>query len=82
MANILYYGSLPDRLNIGVEEITITEALGTIRELLTSLHERGETRNQYLAEDKLQVTINKKFSDPESALNDNDEIAIISIGLQ
>lgn len=66
MANILNFGSLLDRLNIAREVIAITESLTCVRQLLTSLRERGDHWNTYLAEYRVQTTINKKFADPES----------------
>lgn len=81
MAKLLYFGSLPDRLNIAAEDIDISQSVSTVQELLTSLRQRGKNWEQYLQEDKVQVTLNKKFAELESSVSDMDEIAIISIGL-
>lgn len=63
MANILYFGSLPDHLKMAAEEIALPADINTVAQFLGWLRERGNNWEQYLAEDNVQVTINRTFAE-------------------
>lgn len=81
MAKLLYFGRLPDRLGSAAEETPLPAEVRDVRSLLEWLRTRDETWRQHLAEEWVQVTVNKQFAQPETPLTDSDEIAIISKGL-
>ncbi|MGA7801088.1 MAG: MoaD/ThiS family protein [Gammaproteobacteria bacterium] len=81
MAKLLYFGRLPDRLGSAAEEATLPADVQDVRALLAWLRTRDETWRQHLAEEWVQVTVNKQFAEMESPVADGDEIAIISKGL-
>lgn len=81
MAKLLYFGRLPDRLGSAAEETPLPAEVRNVRSLLEWLRTRGEPWQMHLAEEWVQVTVNKQFAEPQTPLTDNDEIAIISKGL-
>ena len=46
--------------------------------MLAQLRSRGVAWEKALADDKVQVLVNKKFSTPETKISDADVIAIVS----
>lgn len=81
MAKILYFGSLPDRIGRGAEELFLPKTVHSIRDLLRYLRDRGQAWHEALQDDKLTITVNKEFLDLDHAITDQDEIALISKGL-
>lgn len=81
MARILYFGSLPDRIGRGAEELFLPKTVQTTRGLLKYLRERGKVWNEALQEEQITITINKQFLDLDHPISDKDEIALISKGL-
>ncbi|KPK40535.1 MAG: hypothetical protein AMJ69_02115 [Gammaproteobacteria bacterium SG8_47] len=82
MAKLLFFGSLPDKLGLGSQDIPLPFTVKDVRGLLEWLRRRGRNWELFLAEDRVQVTVNKHFAELETKVNDEDEIAIISIGLR
>jgi molybdopterin converting factor small subunit len=82
MANLLFFGSLPNKLGLGSQDIPLPLTVKDVRGLLAWLRKRGRTWELYLAEDRVQVTVNKQFAEPDTPVSDEDEIAIVSIGLR
>lgn len=78
MAKVLYFGPLADMLGKESETISVA-AHPNIAALLAELRERGGDWARYLSEDKLQITVNRQFTDANSAVREEDEIALISI---
>ncbi|MBZ0071957.1 MAG: MoaD/ThiS family protein [Gammaproteobacteria bacterium] len=81
MDRVLYFSSLPDRIGRGVEEFFLSKNVKSTRELLAYLRLRGEECNKALQERKVKITGNKEFLELDDAIMDDDEIAIISVGL-
>ncbi|MEJ2643517.1 MAG: MoaD/ThiS family protein [Gammaproteobacteria bacterium] len=81
MAKLLYFGRLPDHLGKASEEATLPSDISDVRGLLAWLRTRDETWRQHLAEEWVQVTVNKQFAEMESPVTDGDEIAIVSKSL-
>lgn len=82
MAKLLFFGSLPDKLGLGAQDIPLPFTVKDVRGLLAWLRKRGRNWELYLAEDRVQVTVNKGFAELDTPVSDADEIAIISIGLR
>ncbi len=81
MAIILYFGNLPDRVGRAREEFFLPKTAPDVAGLLTYLRARGPAWADALQDDRLTVTVNKKFVDLGTAISDEDEIAIVSKGL-
>jgi molybdopterin synthase sulfur carrier subunit len=78
MARILYFAYLVDKLGRAQEDLALPENVQDVRALLALLRARGGIWAQALAEDKVQVLVNKQFSPPEAKIADANEIAIVS----
>jgi len=76
MVKLLYFMRLVDLLGCSQEELKLPEGVVNVAGLLAWLGQRGEIYRAALADGSgLQVTINKKFVEPASAVTDGDEIA-------
>jgi molybdopterin synthase sulfur carrier subunit len=82
MAHILYFGSLPDKLGTASEQAALPESINEVKDLLQWLRSRGGKWSNALSHDSIQVTVNKEFCGLHSPVADEDEIAIVSIGLR
>ena len=78
MARILYFAYLVDKLGRAQEDLALPAGVTDVRGLLAHLRARGGVWAQALAEDKVQVLVNKQFSTPETTISDTDVIAIVS----
>ena len=78
MARILYFAYLVDKLGRAQEDLALPDSAREVRGLLAHLRARGGVWEKALTEDKVQVLVNKKFSTPETAIADNDVVAIVS----
>lgn len=81
MATILYFGSLPDLIKITRENIILAGSINNIGELLTHIRKRGDIWKKIINLEYIQITVNKQFADEDTIITNDDEIAIISIGL-
>ncbi|WJW74541.1 MoaD/ThiS family protein [Thiohalobacter sp. IOR34] len=81
MIKILYFGSLPDLLGRGREEMFLPKTVKTSRDLLHYLAQRGEEWQQGLDEARITLTVNREFRELDAPLEDGDEVAIVSKGL-
>ena len=80
MAKIMYFGILPDRFGRTHENKALPENVTTVRDLIAWLRKRGGAWAVFLVEERLQVTVNRAFAEPDTPVTDNDEIALISKG--
>ena len=78
MARILYFAYLVDKLGRAQEDLALPAAVQDVRGLLAQLRARGGVWEKALAEDKVQILVNKQFSAPETKIADVDVIAIVS----
>jgi molybdopterin synthase sulfur carrier subunit len=78
MTRILYFAYLVDKLGRAQEELKLPEDVQDVRALLAMLRRRGGTWSQALAEDKVQVVVNKQFSTLDTKISESDEIGIVS----
>jgi len=74
---ILYFISLVTRLGRESETCEIPGSIRTVGELLAWLRQRGATWDSLLQDNKVNVTVNKKFAKPDTTIENNDEIAIV-----
>ena len=78
MARILYFAYLVDKLGRAQEDLALPATVQDVRGLLAQLRARGVAWDKALAEDKVQVLVNKQFSTPETKITDADVVAIVS----
>lgn len=81
MAKVLYFGSLPDRVGRGAEDLFLPKTVHTVRDLLKYLRDRGKAWEDALKEDMLTITVNREFVNLDHTLGEHDEIALVSKGL-
>jgi sulfur-carrier protein len=78
MARILYFAYLVDKLGRAQEDLALPAGVQDVRSLLAHLRARGGVWEKALAEDKVQVLVDKQFSTPETKISDAHAIAIVS----
>ena len=74
---ILYFISLVTKLGRESETCEAPGSVNTIGELLAWLRQRGTTWESSLQDNKVTVTVNKKFATKDTPIENNDEIAIV-----
>lgn len=79
MARILYFARLVDELGRASEEIEIPASGVTVRALLMRLRTRGGPWALHLQEERVRVTVNKRFAELDTKLADSDEIAFVPV---
>ncbi|MBI3571016.1 MAG: MoaD/ThiS family protein [Gammaproteobacteria bacterium] len=77
MARILYFSTLVDKLGSSSEEVALPESVTDVRALLAWLRARGGNWENALREGAVQVTVNRRFAEVGTAINDKMEIAIV-----
>jgi len=78
MTRILYFAYLVDKLGRASEELALPPEVRDVRSLLALLRKRGGIWEKALAEDRVQVLVNKQFATFDTAIADAQEIAIVS----
>ncbi|GMR07630.1 MAG: hypothetical protein BMS9Abin26_0633 [Gammaproteobacteria bacterium] len=81
MATILYFGSLPDIIRKTRENIILAGSINNVGDLLAHIRKRGDKWQEVMDLKYVQVTVNRQFANEGTAVSNDDEIAIISIGL-
>jgi molybdopterin converting factor small subunit len=76
---ILYFATLAEQLQRDNEDLLAPSSAYNVGKLLAYLRHRGKQWEYSLDEKWVNVTINKQFSNMDTILNENDEIAIIPI---
>jgi molybdopterin synthase sulfur carrier subunit len=79
MTKILYFAQLAEELEETGEEITLPEVVRDVRGLLKMLRMKGPEYEQWLQDDRVQVTVNRAFVDLDSPISDGDEIGIMAV---
>lgn len=76
MIKILYFMGLVDAIGCSQEEMALPKGAQDVKSLVESLTQRGAQYQKALADaSKVQITINKRFVELDSAVQDGDEIA-------
>jgi len=78
MARILYFAYLVDKLGRASEDVTLPAGVQDVRSLLAWLRGRSAVWEKALAEDRVQVLVNRQFAEVDSPVSDDQEIAIVS----
>jgi len=74
---LLYFIELARISGKDEEEVTVPESVTNVETLLTWMRKRGERWKEAFADDRLQVTVNKQFSEPYTLVEHGDEIAFV-----
>jgi molybdopterin synthase sulfur carrier subunit len=80
MAKLLYFAALADRLGRTAEEVELPAGITDVRALLAWLRSRGGVWESLLAENAVQVTVNRQFASLDTGIDDRLEIAIVPTG--
>jgi molybdopterin synthase sulfur carrier subunit len=76
MLKLLYFFNLVDLIGCAQEDLALPDGVSDVAGLLAWLGKRDEKYRATLADgSKLQVTINKKFVDTWTTIQEGDEIA-------
>jgi molybdopterin synthase sulfur carrier subunit len=82
MAHLLYFATLADRLGKTSEEIELPDSVTTVGTLVTWLRARGPVWDKALDPATLNVTVNRTFATPETAVDNRAEIGLFSARLR
>lgn len=74
---ILYFVSLPKEVGCESEEVRAPSTVRNVQDLIDWLRKRGQRWDEALGRNALKITINKKFAEPDTALAQGDEVAIV-----
>lgn len=74
---VLYFMQLANIAETSSEKINLPTKINTVEDLLKYLRLRSETWEQVFTEEKVQVTVNKQFTESYTPIEDGDEIAIV-----
>jgi molybdopterin synthase sulfur carrier subunit len=77
MARIFYFASLVDALGKSSEELPLPPSGVPVGMLLARLRARGGPWSVHLRDDRVQVTVNKKFVELDETVTDSDDVAIV-----
>ena len=81
MIKILYFGSLVDAFDRASDEIDLPPNVADIQSLMFFLSLRGEAWSKYLRNNPgLKITVNRKFAEGGTVVQDGDEIAFVALG--
>ena len=59
------------------EDITVPDSVTNVESLLTWMRKRGKRWEEAFADNRLQVTVNKQFSEPYTLVEHGDEVAFV-----
>jgi DUF971 family protein/molybdopterin converting factor small subunit len=74
---LLYFIQLAAVSGQDQEDIALPEPVTNVRSLLAWLRDRGDDWNKAFADDRVRVTVNKQFAEPDTSLEDGDEVALV-----
>ena len=76
MANVLYFASLAEMLDLKSERLELPADCKTVDDLVSLLRSRGEPfSGTFDGSTRILVAINQEMSEPAAEINDSDEIA-------
>ena len=82
MVKILFFGDLVDSLGMAADEIELPTDNTDVERLVFHLSGRGEMRAKMLrGNPKLNVTVNKKFAEKSTPIQDGDEVALVGFSV-
>ncbi len=74
---LLYFIELARISGKDEEEVTVPESVTNVETLLSWMRKRGERWKEPFADNCLQVTVNKQFSEPYTLVEHGDEVAFV-----
>jgi len=74
---LLYFIELARISGKNEEEVTIPDSVTNVETLLTWMRKRGERWKEAFEDNRLQVTVNKQFSEPYTLVEHGDEVAFV-----
>jgi len=74
---LLYFIELAGISGKNEEEVIVPESVINVETLLTWMRKRGERWKEAFEDNRLQVTVNKQFSEPYTLVEHGDEIAFV-----
>ena len=76
MADVLYFASLAETLDLKSERLELPADCKTVDDLVSLLRSRGEPfALAFDGSTRILVAINQEMSEPAAEINDSDEIA-------
>ncbi len=80
MIKILYFAQLVDGLGMASESLELPKDVHTLKDLCAWLAERGGAWQQHFGDPAfLRATLNKSFSELDTPIGANDEIAFVAV---
>ncbi len=76
---LLYFIELAKISGKNEEEVVIPESVTNVETLLNWMRKRGERWKESFAANRLQVTVNKQFSEPYTLIEHGDEVAFVPL---
>ena len=76
---LLYFIQLAKVTGRDEEDVELPESVTNVETLLAWLRKRSDEWNDAFADDKVQVTVNKHFSEPYTLVEHGDEVAIVPL---
>lgn len=76
---LLYFIQLAKVTGRDEEDVEIPESVTNVETLLAWLRKRRDEWSDAFADDKVQVTVNKHFSEPYTLVEHGDEVAIVPL---
>ncbi len=74
---LLYFIELARISGKDEEDVTVPESVTNVETLLVWVRKRGERWQEAFADNRLQVTVNKQFSEPYTLVEHGDEVAFV-----
>ena len=74
---LLYFIELAGISGKDEEEVVVPESVTNVETLLAWMRKRGERWQEAFADNRLQVTVNKQFSEPYTLIEHGDEVAFV-----
>lgn len=75
--NLLYFIELAKISGKNEELVTVPESVTNVETLLSWMRKRGERWKQAFEDNRVQVTVNKQFSEPYTLIEHGDEVAFV-----
>jgi len=74
---LLYFIELARIAGKDEEEVVIPDSVTNVETLLNWMRKRGDRFKEAFADNRLQVTVNKQFSEPYTLIEHGDEVAFV-----
>ncbi len=75
--NVLYFAWIAEKLGRESEPVLLPRGKKDVASLLAQLRKRGDIWERGFDEKNVNITVNKQFASPNTALHENDEVGIV-----